>query len=806
MKSKIILPIAISTLLLAFYASAQIPATPIEQQILPILKWIVAKTPEGWYGYLQDLVDANNLVTNLKIEQNIKNGDDLYLSFRPLSLVSSPAFRYVLREGITGQAIRSVSVEELNKGSLKFTVPTLNLQGKKYPFVYFVVYEEPNIVRESGTSTSLEKPEKRGNPLVVTHPLIYSYSKPVQIISPQPGSTLKSGYATYIKWESNLPKDYLVYIDYTVRPLCIRGVGSPAFPPCPEPTKYPVARNIKNTGYFIWNAPSLAIGKEALYGFLLNTPSYPDENLYMEGNNLLTLTAFSPTSSATYSDSVKILKMATTSFSPYIKVLSPNGGEKIEIGSTYTIKWEKRGNILPSYGLKIFLLNQDDGCYGEITNLGRFYDKNQYDWKVDLNKINWVCPTKGYKQDKTLTLLQSLVDKKLLSASILKAFAAGFTHNDTDKYVLAIVAVEDKDNFIEIYASDRSDSPFNIVQPTPKPTIQILRKEANAPEPLLYGGTTTQLARFEFVNSGFQEDNPMNFNLQFVQYNYTYYYDEKYPIKSQMLKDVKVVVDGDINGYSTTSDWSINIPITIPAGRINGTHTIEFIATTRDYQDELYPYNYYHLILGFNNVVPQISDYKKSGSDSKRFKIHLPYYPSTNSSATVGAEEYPAIVLYPDTSTKQVSVFFTSFTGRFDTIHVGLEGPNGQRKEIIKNCDGTCPRDINTLIEKFGHPSEWGFLVLKWDFNKTIQYTGKLTMDRCVGTLNFDAKNLKPTIMICSNRMAFGNNYGWGRNMKLRINWNYIPYFAPGKEALNYLFILPRDINQHFPPAPRKAY
>jgi hypothetical protein len=787
--------------------TAQVSATPIEQQILPILKWIVAKTPAGWYGYLQDLVDSGNLVTNLKIEQNIKNGDDLYLSFRPLSLLPSPAFRYALREGITGQAIRLVSVDELNNGSIKFTVPILNLpEGKKYPFVYFVVYEEPNIVRESGTSTSLEKPEKRGNPLVVTPPLIYSYSKPVQIIYPEPGSTLKSGYATYIKWKSNLPKDYLVNIDYVVQPFKRAATGS-------ESTKYHIARNIRNTEFFIWHTPSLAIDKETLYDFLSNTPSYPDENLYMEGNNLLTLTVFNPTSSETsrevYSDSVKILKIATTSNSPYIKVLSPNGGEKIEIGSTYTIRWERRGAIW-DYGLKIYLLNQDDGCYGEIASLF-YYNKDQYDWKVDLNKIKWVCPTKGYKQDKTLTLLQSLVDKKLLPASILKAFAAGFTHNDTDKYILAIV-VGNRGSFPEpletyrILASDRSDSSFNIVQPAPKPTIQILRKEANAPEPLLYGGTTTQLARFEFVNSGFQEDKDMNFNLQFVQYNYTYYYDEKYPIKSQMLKDVKVVVDGDINGYSTTSNWSINIPITIPAGRINGTHTVEFIATTRDYQDELYPYNYYHLILGFNDVVPQISDYKKSGSDSKRFKIHLPYYPSTNSSAKVGVEEYPAIVLYPDTSTKQVSVFFTSFTGRFDTIHVGLEGPNGQRKEIIKNCDGTCPRDINALIEKFGHPSEWGFLVLKWDFNKTIQYTGKLTMDRCYGTLNFDAKNLKPTIMICSNRMAFGNNYGWGRNMNLRIDWNYIPYFAPGKEALNYLFILPRDINQHFPPAPRKAY
>gem|GEM_PF-6858954 len=642
--------------------------------------------------------------------------------------------------------------------------------------------------------------EKCIYPIISAPFKIISVPKPykpyIKITSPQPGSTLKSGDLVNIKWESNLPKDYLINIE----------LGSPTFK-----GGYPLIKNAPNTGLFIWHVPSLWIAEDSEFyqyfeSFLYPTSFYP--NIYNEELEL-SLTISRATSSEIIGNKVGGIKVISSYDSPYIKVLSTNGGEKIEIGNTYTIKWEKRGSILPSYGLKIFLLNQDDGCYGEIANLGRFYDKNQYDWKVDLNKINWVCPpAKGYKQNKTLAYLQELVNKKLLPASILKAFAAGFTHNDTDKYRLGVVVYKPsyKAAGYRILTGDISDSPFNIVQPAPKPTIQILRKEANAPEPLLYGGTTTQLARFEFVNSGFQEDNPMNFSLQFVQYNYTYYYNEKYPIKSQMLKDVKVVVDGDINGYSTTSDWSINIPITIPAGRINGTHTVEFIATTRDYQDELYPSNYYHLILGFNNVVPQISDYKKSGSDSKRFKIHLPYYPSTNSSAKVGAEEYPAIVLYPDTSTKQVSVFFTSFTGRFDTIHVGLEGPNGERKEIVKNCDGTCPRDINALIEKFGHPSEWGFLVLKWDFNKTIQYTGKLTMDRCGGTLNFDAKNLKPTIMICSNRMAFGNNYGWGRNMNLRIYWNYIPYFAPGKEALNYLFILPRDIDQHFPPAPRKAY
>ena len=328
----------------------------------------------------------------------------------------------------------------------------------------------------------------------------------------------------------------------------------------------------------------------------------------------------------------------------------------------------------------------------------------------------------------------------------------------------------------------------------PKPKLEIIPQIRTQEVRRLDGGLKDyKVDQFIFVGKNFEQNNvrlSLKFNLE------------------AKVKNVYVLVDQNIKGTPSTSSMQYLSPsIDVVLSDVNGTHTVEFYVDTYDYQDKDYPYNQGYFSVEFTSIEAPDLKIKSTGTDkSHRYAIHLPYYPNAKSEATVGAEEYPALVWYVDPSTKEVSVFFTSFTGRFNKINVGLEHPSGQKKQITKDCNGTCPRDVDALIKKFGHPAEWGFLVLKFDPKKTVQNTGKLTMERCYGTLYFDLSRNKNQIMICNNIRAFGNNFGWGRKMVVNINWNYIPLERfTGREELKYSFILPRDIDQHFPPAPRKA-
>ncbi|MGC8981708.1 MAG: hypothetical protein ACP5JU_02045 [Minisyncoccia bacterium] len=616
----------------------------------------------------------------------------------------------------------------------------------------------------------------------------------IKIITPEPGSTLYAGKGHLISWESNLPTDYECNISLRL----VKG----------KVEQYLIKKSKDRNGNYYWFVPQLFFYSEESA-----IPIIPLEDLLKSKTLGIYADCWKPKAGKTLlaSSTVDISIVSSPWTTPNIKIITPNGGEKLEIGKTYKIQWES-GNLPRPWmgyrlGLWLYGTSSDyEWCRAKIADLPTNY--TSYDWKVNLNNLE--CEPKalgerGYTFKKISSLLKDLVNKRLLSAEVLEKFAPISTSTPPiESFQLHIIAYKKAADGYYVYVGDRSDSNFSIVQPVPRPNTQILRIQ-KALTPILYGNTTTKIAEFQFVNSGYPEDKDIPFELTFVQYNYLWSYDQKNPIKSKMIKNVDIIVDGYTKA-SQLGDWQMNIPITLSAGKINGTHTIEFIATTRDYQDVDYPYNYYNLILGFNTVKPVGIEYEKSGSDATTYKIHLPYYPRTHSWATVGVEGYPAIVFYPSTTTKEVSVYFTSFTKNFDGIHVGLQHPNGRRIEIVKSCDGQCPRDLNSLIEKFGHPSEWGYLVAKWDFNKTIQYTGKMNLPTmgCNISLPFDAQNLSPSIAICS-KIYGGDTFTWGRVMDLWILWNYTPY-GPAREELKYLFILPRDIDQHFPPPVRRAY
>jgi hypothetical protein len=234
---------------------------------------------------------------------------------------------------------------------------------------------------------------------------------------------------------------------------------------------------------------------------------------------------------------------------------------------------------------------------------------------------------------------------------------------------------------------------------------------------------------------------------------------------------------------------------------VNGTYKVTFTGTTYSPQDQDYPWRGGRMAFRFHSVAAsdQASKVKveSSGSDvSHTYQIIVPYYPSVNVNALVGSEEYPALVYEKEGDT--ATLYFTSFTGRFNAIHAGIQLPATstlpwrgvtQSLEVSQDCGGTCPRTYEGLVAKFGSPDQWAIPLIRWDWSKTAQYTLNLFMN-CQGSVptikNDDPNRNKSFVFVCSNRQAFGNNFGWNRKLNVRLSWS-----LTGNEKLNYEVFYP---------------
>jgi hypothetical protein len=234
---------------------------------------------------------------------------------------------------------------------------------------------------------------------------------------------------------------------------------------------------------------------------------------------------------------------------------------------------------------------------------------------------------------------------------------------------------------------------------------------------------------------------------------------------------------------------------------VNGTYKVTFTGTTYSPQDQDYPWLGGRMAFRFHSVTAsdQASKVKveSSGSDvSHTYQIIVPYYPSVNVNALVGSEEYPALVYEKEGDT--ATLYFTSFTGRFNAIHAGIQLPATstlpwrgvtQSLEVSQDCGGTCPRTYEGLVAKFGSPDQWAIPLIRWDWSKTAQYTLNLFMN-CQGSVptikNDDPNRNKSFVFVCSNRQAFGNNFGWNRKLNVRLSWS-----LTGNEKLNYEVFYP---------------
>lgn len=77
---------------------------------------------------------------------------------------------------------------------------------------------------------------------------------------------------------------------------------------------------------------------------------------------------------------------------PYIKVHSPNGGEKWEIGKTYEIKWESSGlNSSKLFKIDLERKLPDDNQYWNIgTIASKLSQSGSYQWRIETDFVKYV--------------------------------------------------------------------------------------------------------------------------------------------------------------------------------------------------------------------------------------------------------------------------------------------------------------------------------------------------------------------------------------------------------------------------------
>ncbi|MSU74725.1 hypothetical protein EXS57_03020, partial [Candidatus Kaiserbacteria bacterium] len=145
------------------------------------------------------------------------------------------------------------------------------------------------------------------------------------------------------------------------------------------------------------------------------------------------------------SNQVTVTIPNTTTLTPTITVVSPNGGEILTPGQTYTIRWSSQ-NIPSGARIRITIMNGTRGTNADpnttiVTNLPA--NATSYTWTVSQNTNNW-----GIGMASPLRKLVNLL--------------ARTTYAGSDQYMIGIIV----DNPAGETAYDRSDNSFTITTST----------------------------------------------------------------------------------------------------------------------------------------------------------------------------------------------------------------------------------------------------------------------------------------------------------------------------------------------------
>jgi hypothetical protein len=370
----------------------------------------------------------------------------------------------------------------------------------------------------------------------------------------------------------------------------------------------------------------------------------------------------------------------------------------------------------------------------------------------------------------------------------------------------SVTAKNPQGQVVRSTGQDTSET-YKIMVPQPKITIipQLRTQEIREIRP----NTTTQI-QYAFEVTNIPTDTPFYLNSLTFRLNQQY----QWPFKEIQVEVIQPnTTERLATGTLLTSPRGAQLTVTFPLNPnlplTNGTYTVMLKGLTYSPQDKDFPYTNGYVSFRFTSVtakdINNKIEVKSTGEDiSHTYKIIVPYYPNVTINAKVGSDEYPALVY--EKQGNIATLYFTSFTGEFNAIHAGIQLPAtstlptrgvttmGITKTIEVNydCGGTCPRTYEGLVAKFGSPDQWAIPLIRWDWSKTAQYTLNMYMN-CSGWIpqinNGDPAKSKSFIFVCSNRKAFGNNFGWNRQLTVRLNWA-----LTGNEKLSYEVFYPEVV------------
>ncbi len=371
------------------------------------------------------------------------------------------------------------------------------------------------------------------------------------------------------------------------------------------------------------------------------------------------------------------------------------------------------------------------------------------------------------------------------------------THPTQDKpYVYLKIFVVNELGLEQVISNTLVITPpllYKYEAPKPKITIIPLTRTQEVRE--LRPNTTTEIQyafKVEIPTSTFAT--PTDILLDALKLGFQVNNQYKWPFK-QVKVNVTYPDNQTISASISNPPSYFEVKFTKPPALINGEYKVNLVGLTYSPQDPGYPYTNGNVSFSFTTVRGGKNEvrYYSTGTDtSHTYKIIVPYYPRATINANVGSDEYPALVY--ENKDNIATLYFTSFTGRFNSIHAGIRwSPTStmvtrgitQQIEVSQDCGGICPRDYDSLVKKFGSPDKWAIPLVRWDWNKTAQPFLNINMN-CRGfipTIKYDTKSF---VFICSNRKAFGNNFGWDRKLILRLNWA-----MEGNEKLNYEVLNP---------------
>jgi|GEM_PF-1564321 len=370
----------------------------------------------------------------------------------------------------------------------------------------------------------------------------------------------------------------------------------------------------------------------------------------------------------------------------------------------------------------------------------------------------------------------------------------------------SVTAKNTQGQVVRSTGQDTSET-YKIIVPQPKITIisQPRTQEIREIRP----NTTTQI-QYAFEVTNVPTDTPFYLTSLTFRLNQQYQWPFK-EIQAEVTKSdtTERPATGTLLTPPRGAQLTVTFPINLNLPLTNGTYTVILKGLTYSPQDKDFPYTNGYVSFRFTSVtakdINNKIEVKSTGEDvSHTYKIIVPYYPNVTINAKVGSDEYPALVY--EKQGNIATLYFTSFTGRFNAIRAGIQlsatstlptrgvTTTGITNTIEVNydCGGTCPRTYEELVAKFGSPDKWAIPLIRWDWSKTAQYTLNMSMN-CSGWIpqinNSDPAKSKSFVFVCSNRKAFGNNFGWNRQLTVRLNWA-----LTGNEKLNYEVFYPEVV------------